>query len=84
MNIIINWSLWHFSDIPQLFEDEGVLFSNAISLEELCVEMGIYKSRGQSRKCGRWGDLPRGYSEMKVSKKTVIYLWNPSVGIILL
>lgn len=65
-------------DIECLYEDEKVIsISNILTLTDLVVELGLFKSKSQARKANRVGPLPRGWNVLKGNKKTFIYLWNP-------
>lgn len=77
MNIVVNQSDWTPRDIELLFDGEPVEFVDNKPLPNLLAELGVYKSATQARKAGRIGDLPKGWSEIKASKKVTIWLWNP-------
>lgn len=48
-----------------------------VTLDILCKDLGIYKSTSEARRAGRIGNIPKGYSEIKASKKVILYVWNP-------
>lgn len=77
MNIVVNQSDWTPRDIELLFSREPVEFVDNKPLPNLLAELGVYKSSTQARKAGRVGELPKGWSEIKASKKVTIWLWNP-------
>lgn len=77
MNIVVNQSDWTSRDIELLFSGEPVEFVDNKPLPNLLAELGVYKSTTQARKAGRVGELPKGWSEIKASKKVTIWLWNP-------
>lgn len=78
-NIVVKSSAWCDSDIKTIFEDEDVLFTEAVDLPSLLVELEIFKSKSQARKAGRDGAIPDGYThEFKASKKRRLYIWNPT------
>ena len=77
MNIIIKTSDYTKRDIEIIFEDEPVIFMEDVTLDILCKDLGIYKSTSEARRAGRIGNIPKGYSEIKASKKVVLYVWNP-------
>ena len=57
---------------------EEVEYIDAVDMEDLCVKLGAYTSRGEARRAGRTGPIPPGYSEkLKLSKHKIIFLWNP-------
>lgn len=76
-NVVIVDSDWIESDIYLLFGDEYVHFTYTIDLPSLLKELGIYKSTSEARKAGRIGDVPKGWSEIKASKKRRLWVWNP-------
>lgn len=77
MNIIIKTSDYTKRDIEIIFEDEPVIFMEDVTLDILCKDLGIYKSTSEARRAGRIGNIPKGYSEIKASKKVILYVWNP-------
>lgn len=66
------------TDISIIYGDEPVIFTEAVTITDLVVELGLYKSKSQARNAGRVGLLPTGYNEIKASKISRVYLWNPS------
>lgn len=57
--------------------DDGILFFNAeiSSMEELAVLAGIFPSRGQARKNGMTGEIPKGIWLLGTKKKKV-WVWR--------
>ena len=78
MNIVVKTSPWLKSDIKTLFGDEEVTFVDDILMPTLLAQLKIYKSASQARQAGREGDIPKGYTEFKASKKRTLYIWNPT------
>ena len=58
---------------------EPVYYTKASNLETLCYELGGYKSKSEARRAGRYGEIPKGYSEMWLNKKTRLYIYNYSL-----
>jgi len=77
MYIIIKSSCWEEQDATQLFGDEKVLFTDAVDLPSLLVELKLYPSKGQAIKAGRQGVIAKGYSEVRATKIHNLYIWNP-------
>jgi len=78
-NIIVRHSAWVEADPELLFGDETVHFTDASDLPGLLVELGIYKSKSDSRRAGREGPIPLGWThELKVSKTRRLWIWNPT------
>lgn len=77
MNIVIKDSKWHSSDLQTLFGDEEVSILEADDISRLAVIIGAYPSTSQARRAGRIGPIPPGWTEMKISKKMHIWIWNP-------
>lgn len=85
-NIVIRNSPWAERDLQILFfeKDEDfdmkeIYFSDAETLQELMVEIGAYKSKGESFRANRNGIIPKGWTEMWANKKQKIYIWNPTI-----
>lgn len=76
-NIVISHSHWVPSDISTLFSDESVQLSDAETIQDLVVELGIFPSKSKARHAGRVGVIPLGWSELKASKKRKLWIWNP-------
>lgn len=66
------------NDFDNVFNNESFVVSKSESLQELMVELGLFKSRSAARAAGRVGPIPDGYTEFKGNKKTFLYLWNPT------
>lgn len=78
-NVVVRHSKWQEKDIELLFEDEEVHFTDATCLSVLMKEMGIFRSTGESRRAGRVGPIPEGFTfEFKASKKVRLWIWNPT------
>lgn len=76
-NVVIKDSYWLESDIKVLFEDEDVYFADSTELSALMKETGVFPSSSKARNAGRHGEIPKGYTEYKASKKRRLYIWNP-------
>lgn len=76
-NVVIKGSDWIDSDLPTLFGDEEIHFSEAADVQSLMVELNIYKSKSESMRAGRQGPIPEGWTEFKASKKRRLFIWNP-------
>lgn len=77
-NIIVHGSTWVPEDLGTLFPNEGYLLTTTDTLEHLTVKLGIYKSTSEARRAGRYGPIPKGYTEFKASKTRMLYIWNPT------
>jgi len=78
-NIIVNSEFVQEHDRNILFGDEPVHFTDAKDLPNLLVELKIFKSTSQARQANRKGSIPFGFTdEFKASKKSRIWIWNPS------
>lgn len=77
-NIVVTNNEWTNQDLSTLFVGENIHFTEAETIPDLMVELGIYKSKSQSRQAGREGDLPQGFTEFKASKKRRLWIWNPT------
>jgi len=77
-NVVIAGSHWKESDLETLFGDEEVQFVQVDSLQGLLAHLGVYRTRSESRRAGRWGDIPDGWTELKASKKKRLWIWNPT------
>jgi len=76
-NVVIRGSAWVEGDIPVIFGEEEVIFSEARDLPNLLVNLGIYPSTSAARRAGRVGPIPLGYTELKASKRDFLFIWNP-------
>lgn len=76
-NVVISRSDWQPRDIEIIFEEESVVFSDHMTLDQLLKELGVYKSTSDARRAGRHGPIPFGYSEIKASKLVKLFVWNP-------
>jgi hypothetical protein len=79
-NFIIKSSKWEEGDVELIFGDEDFEVVDINTIQDLCILTKAYKSFGECRRTGRWGDIPKGYSEIKLSKKIRAYIWNPDKG----
>ena len=77
MNIVIKDSKYTQRDLDLIFNSRDIVFAAAITLDQLCKELDIYKSTSEARRAGRIGNIPIGYSEIKASKLHTLYIWNP-------
>lgn len=79
MNVIVYNKYFQISDQQTLFEDEPcVMVDDSIKLlPNLLVMLGLYKSTSESRRAGRVGDIPKGWSVIQANKITTIWVWNP-------
>ena len=77
MNVVIKSSKATKRDIEVVFNNEKICFAESLNLDCLCKDFGIYKSTSDARRAGREGRVPAGYSEIKASKKTTLFIWNP-------
>ena len=75
---------WPYKDMAKaLFstvdgETQPYHLSKAKTLEELMVEVGVYKSLSDARRAGREGEIPEGFTfEYKASKTRRLWIWNP-------
>lgn len=78
LNVVVKSSPWLPSDLPLLFLDEPVFFSEASDLPHLMVELEIFPSTSKARHAGRVGPIPPGWTVFKASKKRTIWIWNPT------
>ena len=79
INVIIRSSCHEPSDAELLFSGEPWVFSDAKTIPELLVELGIYKTRSDCRRAGRDGPIKPGWTMMKASKAVFcLCIWNPS------
>ena len=84
MNIIVKSSCWKQEDIPLLYGDinsteiEDVIYVEDIPIPNLLVNLGIFKSTSQARRAGRTGNIPKGWTQYKASRKTTLWIWNPT------
>ncbi len=77
-NVVVQGSKWKYSDLATLFDNEPVHFTNETDISRLMVEMGIYPSTSAARRAGRQGNIPKGWTEFKASKKRFLWIWNPT------
>ena len=78
-NIVVKNSKWIDSDLETLFENEEVHFTEHTDIPSLLVELGIFKSKSQSRQAGRQGEIEKGFTDnFKASKKRKLWIWNPN------
>lgn len=64
--------------LSEWLKEEPIYFTGAVDLPNLLVELGAYKSTSEARRAGREGLIPKGYTELRASKKYgTIYIWNP-------
>jgi hypothetical protein len=82
-NVVVKRSAWTERDIELLFGDlegnvETVHFTEAQDLPNLLKELGIFPSTSEARRAGRGGPIPEGWTEMKASKKRMLWIWNPT------
>lgn len=84
MNIVINSSKWTTRDLEVIFGDmnncitEEIKCVDTTSLPHLLRDLGIFKSVSEAVRAGRTGEIPSGYSQIRASKKVMLYVWNPS------
>lgn len=81
MNVAIISKFCKKSDIDLLFGGEEVYAAHIDStwgLPQLLRELGIYKSAKQAIQAGRTGEIPKGWTVMKASKKIELFIWNPT------
>ncbi|MBV36211.1 MAG: hypothetical protein CMP47_12300 [Rickettsiales bacterium] len=84
MNIVINDSAWQEKDIATLYGDtnnnvdEEVRFVDEKPMPNLLVELGVFKSTSQARQAGRTGEIPKGWTQYKASRKVTLWIWNPT------
>jgi len=78
-NVVVKNSKWLESDLTTLFEDEEIHFTEHTDIPSLLVELGIFKSKSQSRQAGRQGEIEKGFTDnFKASKKRKLWIWNPN------
>ena len=77
-NIIVATSKWRESDIPTLFKDEDVTFTEQTLIPNLLKDLGVFKSTSEAIRAGRKGSIPEGWTEFKASKKRRLWIWNPT------
>jgi hypothetical protein len=78
MNIVVASSRWRQADIKLLYADEDVKFVDDVPVPNLLVALGIFPSTSKARHAGRVGDIPKGWTEYKASKKETLWIWNPT------
>ena len=57
---------------------EEVHFTDAQDLPNLLKELGVFPSTSEARRAGRTGPIPEGWTELKASKKRMLWIWNPT------
>ncbi len=78
-NVVMLNSPWMRRDLEIVFpDDEPVHFSVSRDLSNLLKDLRVYESTSASRRAGRTGPVPGGYTEMKASKRRMVYIWNPT------
>ena len=84
-NIVTSYSKWTEGELRTLFFRIGekldmsqVHLSDSTKLEDLMLEIGAYPSKSESKRAGRLGPIPIGWTHMWANKKRQIYIWNPS------
>lgn len=78
INIIVQNGNVLSGDQKTLFGDESVECIEPMSIPDLMLKFGIYKSKSQAIKAGRTGQIPNGWVELKASKKVYMFIWNPT------
>lgn len=76
-NVIVIQSKWELRDIPLLFDDQTIWFTQQTMLPNLLKELNIYPSTSDAIRAGRKGEIPKGWTELKASKKRNLWIWNP-------
>jgi hypothetical protein len=77
-NIIIANSDWQQSDCETLFGNEEIFFAHSTEMSALLKDVGVYKSTSESRRAGRVGPVPVGFTtDYKASKTRRLWIWNP-------
>jgi hypothetical protein len=81
--VIVKCSAWTERDLELHFGDlagdvEPVHFTEAVDLPNLMKELGVFPSTSEARRAGRTGPIPEGWTEMKASKKRMLWVWNPT------
>lgn len=87
MNIVIGnkWLVWFFDRriLHTLFANYGekvklseLYFTQAKTFEELALEIGLYKSKGEARRAGKCGSIQKGWTGIKLSKKMPVWIWH--------
>ncbi len=61
-NIVVKSSKWRESDIPTLYGDEPVYFTDETDISRLMAELEIYPSTSAARRAGRMGEIPKGWT----------------------
>jgi len=82
-NVIVKSSSWTDRDIELHFggldgEVEEVHFTEMQDIPNLMKEMGVFPSTSEARRAGRTGPIPTGWTELKASKKRMLWIWNPT------
>lgn len=78
MNIIINSSAWQERDLFLIFQNEDVIFVDEMSIPQLLKHLGVFPSTSKAVQAGKTGEIPKGYTEYRASKKCFLYIWNPT------
>lgn len=76
-NFIVKGSAWIKEDLTDLFDNQPVEFIEDKTIQALAVRIGAYKSKSEAQRAGRYGEIPRGYTEIWINKKRLIYMYNP-------
>lgn len=77
MNVVVEGSSYTLRDLELLFPDEPVILVKEMPLPSLLKLLKVYKSSNQAIRAGRTGDIPKGFTEFKASKKVTLWIWNP-------
>ena len=77
MNVVVEGSSYTLRDLELLFPDEPVVLVKEMPLPSLLKLLKVYKSANQAIRAGRTGDIPKGFTELKASKKVTLWIWNP-------
>lgn len=82
-NVVVKSAPWTERDLELHFGDlegniEEVHFTEAQDLPNLLKELGVFPSTSEARRAGRDGPIPEGWTELKASKKRMLWIWNPT------
>ena len=58
MNVGIKDSKYTQRDLDLIFNSGDIVFATSTTLDQLCKELGIYKSTPEARRAGRIGNIP--------------------------
>ena len=83
INVVIEDSPWVQRDLEIIFDEgDAIVFVNSsVPIERFLADFNVYKSSSEARRAGKQGLFPKGYTEMKASKKVRLFIWNPSEGV---